>query len=490
MKVRLVMAAIAAISSVTCLGGLFDNALKAVSDTAKAVTVSPGETREDAERARQKALLEDSERIKEENRKKIEAEEDERRQQMEKAQTKRKAKREAEELARKAKEEQEEKKRVAKEQKNSREQIVRACIFAKRGDADSVYVNDTLKQAFKGSVQYATNSIIRTHIPIYKEITSGTSFGYVIDKGYVPEGTTRMEASPFVVPGVNYQGCLFDMGQGLGLCCTVSKTEEKVAGGFSFGFVEEPLVEVFGMRKEFPKSTTVKEVAETMQKKYQSLKLNESQEADEFLCMDFLGFSKKVNRRKIQFENDDLQGSCVGEEVQFNKVDWNSDAAAMWICGGVLEYLRKENSFKHAEFEKAFGECTAAVRAEVKSGKSQKDIASFKVKFGNGNGGVEYAGESAYIMFETAKRTLKERAFWNKKDIERVKNELIAVSAQMEAQLGQAASAGTLAMGPVLMVYDKNAVLALVEAEKKKDDARKAETQKKKEAEKATALDF
>ena len=302
------MAAIAAISSVTCLGGLFDNALKAVTDTAKAVTVSPGETREDAERARQKALLEDSERIKEENRKKIEAE--------------------------KAKEEQEEKKRVAKEQKNSREQIVRACIFAKRGDADSVYVNDTLKQAFKGSVQYATNSIIRTHIPIYKEITSGTSFGYVIDKGYVPEGTTRMKASPFVVPGVNYQGCLFDMGQGLGLCCTVSKTEEKVAGGFSFGFVEEPLVEVFGMRKEFPKSTTVKEVAETMQKKYQSLKLNESQEADEFLCMDFLGFSKKVNRRKIQFENDDLQGSCVGEEVQFNKVDWNSDAAAMWLRVG------------------------------------------------------------------------------------------------------------------------------------------------------------
>ena len=370
MKVRLVMAAIAAISSATCLGGLFDNALKAVSDTAKAVTVSPGETREEAERARLKAVQEESERKEAERRKKIEAEEEARRQQREKEYAERKAKndaeeaarkarrqqrekaqaewktrREAAELARRAKEEQQEKERMAQEQKNSREQIVRACIFAKRGDANSVYVNDTLRQAFKGSVQYATNSIIQTHIPIYKEITSGTSFGYVIDKGYLSGGTARMNASPFVVPNANYRGCIFEMGQGLGLCCMVSKTEEKIVGEFSYGFVEEPLVEVFGMRKEFPKSTTVKEVVETMQKKYQGLKLNESQEDDEFLCMDFVGFSKKVSRRKIQFENGDLQGSCVGEEFQFNKVDWNSDAAAMWICGGVSEYLRKENLF-------------------------------------------------------------------------------------------------------------------------------------------------
>ena len=62
MKVRLVMAAIAAISSATCLGGLFDNALKAVSDTAKAVTASPAETVEEAERARLKAVQEESER--------------------------------------------------------------------------------------------------------------------------------------------------------------------------------------------------------------------------------------------------------------------------------------------------------------------------------------------------------------------------------------------------------------------------------------------
>ena len=72
MKVRLAMAAIAAISSVTCFGGLFDNALKAVSDTAKAVTASPAETREEAERARLKAVQEESERKEAECRKKIE----------------------------------------------------------------------------------------------------------------------------------------------------------------------------------------------------------------------------------------------------------------------------------------------------------------------------------------------------------------------------------------------------------------------------------
>ena len=478
MKVRLVMAAIAAISSATCLGGLFDNALKAVSDTAKAVTASSAETGEEAERARLKAVQEESERKEAECRKKIEVEESERRQQMEKAQAERKAKRDAEEAARKARQEQEEKNRLAKEKQDCQSRLVMACVVAERGNKGNVYVDAGLRNSFKGSVQYEPNSLIRTHVPLYKGISSGSSIGWAIDNGYLSEKFRRINVSPFVVPEVNYRGCLFDIDEGVGLCCAVSKVAEK------------PIVEVFGMRKEFPKSATIKEVVDAMQKKYQGLKVNESQEDDEFLCMDFVGFSKKVSRRKIQFENDDLQGSCVGEEVQFNKVGWNSDAAAMWICGGISECLRKENSFKHAEFEKAFGECTAAVRAEVKSGKRQKDIASFKVKFGNGNGGVEYAGESAYIMLETAKRTLKERAFWNKKDIERVKNELIAASAQMEAQLGQAASAGMLAKGPVLMVYDKNAVSALVDAEKKKDDARKAEAQKKKEAEKAAALDF
>ena len=533
MKVRLVMAAIAAISSVTCFGGLFDNALKAVSDTAKAVTASPAETREEAERARLKAVQEESARKEEERRKQVEKEqrerdetaraereakrkerEAERRRAEETAQAERKAReeqrekqrkekeeeyrryKEERERARKAQEEQREKERIAKEQKEKdeewrkcRERTALAFVSAQRGNTGSVYVHAALKEAFDGCVQYATNSEIKTHVPIYKEITSGTTFGWVMDNGYLPDGA-NVRVVPFKIPGPNYQGCLAYVGNGVGLCCAISKTEEIVHGGISEGFVEEPLVEVFGMCKEFPKSATIKEVVDAIQKKYQSLKVNESQEDDEFLCMDFVGFSKKVSRRKIQFENGDLQGSCVGEEVQFNKVDWNSDAAAMWICGGVSEYLRKENSFKHAEFEKASGECNAAVRAEVKSGKRQKDIASFKVKFGNGNGGAEYEGELAYIMLETAKRTLKERAFWNKKDIERVKNELIAASAQMEAQLGQAASAGTLAKGPVLMVYDKNAVSALVDAEKKKDDTRKAEAQKKKEAEKAAALDF
>ena len=503
MKVRLVMAAIAAIPSVTCFGGLFDNALKAVSDTAKAVTASPAETREEAERDRQKALLEESERIKAEDRKKIEAEEEARRQQREKEYAERKAKRDAEEAARKARreqrekecaerkakrdaeeaarkarQEQEEKNRLAKEQQDCQSRLVMACVVAERGNKGNVYVDAGLRNSFKGSVQYESNSLIRTHVPLYKEISSGSSVGWVIDNGYLSEKLGRINVSPFIIPEVNYRGCLFDIDKGVGLCCAVSKAAKK------------PIVEVWGMRKEFPKTATVKEVIEKLQKKYQGLKLNESQEDDEFLCMDFVGFSKKVSRRKIQFENGDLQGSCVGEEFQFNKVDWNSGAAAMWICGGVSEYLRKENSFKHAEFEKAFGECTAAVRAEVKSGKCQKDIASFKVKFGNGNGGAEYEGELAYIMLETAKRTLKERAFWNKKDIERVKNELIAASAQMEAQLGQAASAGTLAKGPVLVVYDKTAVSVLVDAEKKRDDARKAEAQKKKEAEEAAALDF
>ena len=478
MKVRLVMAAIAAISSATCLGGLFDNALKAVSDTAKAVTASPAETGEEAERARLKAVQEESERKEAERRKKIEVEESERRQQMEKAQAERKAKRDAEEAARKARQEQEEKNRLAKEQQDCQLQLVMACVVAERGNKGNVYVDAGLRNSFKGSVQYEPNSLIRTHVPLYKEISSGSSVGWVIDNGYLSEKLGRINVSPFIIPEVNYRGCLFDIDKGVGLCCAVSKAAEK------------PIVEVWGMRKEFPKTATVKEVAEKLQKKYQGLKLSESQEADEFLCMDFVGFSKKVNRHKVGFENEEVKGSVIEESVRFDKVDWNSDAAAMWICGGVSEYLRKENSFKHAEFEKAFGECTAAVRAEVKSGKRQKDIASFKVKFGNGNGGVEYAGESAYIMLETAKRTLKERAFWNKKDIERVKNELIAASAQMEAQLGQAASAGTLAKGPVLMVYDKNAVSALVDAEKKKDDTRKAKAQKKKEAEKAAALDF
>ena len=478
MKVRLVMAAIAAISSATCLGGLFDNALKAVSDTAKAVTASPAETGEEAERARLKAVQEESERKEAERRKKIEVEESERRQQMEKAQAERKAKRDAEEAARKARQEQEEKNRLAKEQQDCQSRLVMACVVAERGNKGNVYVDAGLRNSFKGSVQYEPNSLIRTHVPLYKEISSGSSVGWVIDNGYLSEKLGRINVSPFIIPEVNYRGCLFDIDKGVGLCCAVSKAAEK------------PIVEVWGMRKEFPKTATVKEVAEKLQKKYQGLKLSESQEADKFLCRDFVGFSKKVNRRKVEFENEEVKGSVIEESVRFDKVDWNSDAAAMWICGGVSEYLRKENSFKHAEFEKAFGECTAAVRAEVKSGKSQKDIASFKVKFGNGNGGVEYAGESAYIMLETAKRTLKERAFWNKKDIERVKSELIAASAQMEAQLGQAASAGTLAKGPVLAVYDKNAVLALVDAEKKKDDARKAKAQKKKEAETAAALDF
>ena len=472
MKVRLAMAAIAAISSVTCFGGLFDNALKAVSDTAKAVTASPAETREEAERARLKAVQEESERKEAERRKKIEVEESERRQQMEKAQAERKAKRDAEEAARKARQEQEEKNRLAKEKQDCQSRLVMACVVAEHGNKGNVYVDAGLRNSFKGSVQYEPNSLIRTHVPLYKGISSGSSIGWAIDNGYLSEKFRRINVSPFVVPEVNYRGCLFDIDEGVGLCCAVSKVAEK------------PIVEVWGMRKECLKTFTAKKVIEALQKKYQGLKLNESQEADEFLCMDFVGFSKKMNRHKVEFENEEVKGSVIEESVRFDKVDWNSDAAAMWICGGVSEYLRKENSFKHAEFEKANGECTAAVLAEVKSGKRQKDIASFKVKFGNGNGGVEYAGESAYIMLETAKRTLKERAFWNKKDIERVKNELIAASAQMEAQLGQAAK------GPVLTVYDKNAVLALVEAEKKRDDARKAEAQKKKEAEEAAALDF
>lgn len=478
MKVRLVMVAIAAISSATCLGGLFDNALKAVSDTAKAVTASPGETRDEAERDRQKALLEESERIKAEDRKKIEAEEEARRQQREKEYAERKAKSDAEDAARKARQEQEEKDRLAKEQQNCQSRVVMACVVAERGNKDNVYVDAGLRNSFKGSVQYEPNSLIRTHVPLYKEICSGSSIGWVIDNGYLSEKLGRINVHPFAIPEVNYRGCLFEIDEGVGLCCAVSRTAAK------------PIVEVWGMRKECLKTFTAKKVIEALQKKYQGLKLNESQEADEFLCMDFVGFSKKVNHHKVEFENEEVKGSVIEESVRFDKVDWNSDAAAMWICGGVLEYLRKENSFKHAEFEKAFGECTAAVRAEVKSGKRQKDMVSFKVKFGNGNGGAEYEGESAYIKLETAKRTLKERVFWNKKDIERVKNELIAASAQMEAQLGQEASAGTLAKGPILTVYDKNAVLALVEAEKKKEDARKAAAQKKKEAEEAAALDF
>ena len=478
MKVRLVMAAIAAISSATCLGGLFDNALKAVSDTAKAVTASSAETGDEAERARLKAVQEESERKEAERRKKIEVEESERRQQMEKAQAERKAKRDAEEAARKARQEQEEKNRLAKEKQDCQSRLVMACVVAERGNKGNVYVDAGLRNFFKGSVQYEPNSLIRTHVPLYKGISSGSSIGWAIDNGYLSEKLGRINVHPFAIPEVNYRGCLFEIDEGVGLCCAVSRIAAK------------PIVEVWGMRKECPKTFTAKKVIEAVQEKYQGLKLNESQEVDEFLCMEYFGFSKKVNRHKVKFENEEVKGSVIEESVRFDKVDWNSDAAAMWICGGVSEYLRKENSFKHAEFEKTFDECTAAVRAEVKSGKRQKDIASFKVKFGNGNGGVEYAGESAYIMLETAKQTLKERAFWNKKDIERVKNELIAASAQMEAQLGQAASAGTLAKGPVLMVYDKNAVSALVDAEKKKDDTRKAEAQKKKEAEKAAALDF
>ena len=472
MRARMVIVALAMVSAGVCFGGLFDNALKAVSDTAKAVTTSPEQTQEEAERARLKAVQEESERKEIERRKKIEAEEAERRQQMEKAQAERKAKRDAEEAARKARQEQEEKDRMVKEQQDRQSRVVRACVVAERGNKGNVYVDAGLRNSFKGSVQYEPNSLIRTHVPLYKEICSGSSIGWVIDNGYLSEKLGCIDVHPFAIPEVNYRGCLFEIDEGVGLCCAASRIAAK------------PIVEVWGMRKECPKTFTAKKVIEAVQEKYQGLKLNESQEVDEFLCMEYFGFSKKVNRHKVKFENEEVKGSVIEESVRFDKVDWNSDAAAMWICGGVSEYLRKENSFKHAEFEKTHGECNAEVLAEVKSGKRQKDIASFKVKFGNGNGGVEYAGESAYIMLETAKRTLKERAFWNKKDIERVKNELIAASAQMEAQLGQAAK------GPVLTVYDKNAVLALVEAEKKKEDARKVAAQKKKEAEEAAALDF
>ena len=242
MKVRLVMAAIAAIPSVTCFGGLFDNALKAVSDTAKAVTASPAETREEAERDRQKALLEESERIKAEDRKKIEAEEEARRQQREKEYAERKAKNDAEEAARKARREQEEKDRLAKEQQNCQSRVVRACVVAERGNKDNVYVDAGLRNSFKGSVQYEPNSLIRTHVPLYKEICSGSSIGWVIDNGYLSEKLGRINVHPFAIPEVNYRGCLFEIDEGVGLCCAASRIAAK------------PIVEVWGMRKECPKT--------------------------------------------------------------------------------------------------------------------------------------------------------------------------------------------------------------------------------------------
>ena len=475
MKVRLVMAAIAAISSVTCFGGLFDNALKAVSDTAKAVTASPAETREEAERARLKAVQEESERKEAERRKKIEVEESARRQQMEKAQAERKAKRDAEEAARKARQEQEEKNRLAKEKQDCQSRLVMACVVAGRGNDGNVYINASLRNSFKGSVQYEPNSLIRTHVPLYKEISSGSSIGWVIDNGYLSEKLGRINVSPFVIPEVNYRGCLFNIDEEVSLCCAVSKVAEK------------PIVEVFGMSKGFPQSTAIKEIAQKLQGKYQGLKTKESQETDKVISMDeFVGFSKTIVRHKIDFENDSIAGALVGEEFAFDKLDWDSDAASYLICAGTLGLLEKQNEFKYDEFKKAYDENEAAVRADVKSGKCKKALADFKLKFSNQVLG-EVSGEVAYMMVETAKRTMKDREFWNKKDFERVKNEYIAFSSQMEPQLGQITGKRG---GPRLTVYDKNAVLALVDAEKKKDDARKAKAQKKKEAENAAALDF
>ena len=138
MRARMVIVALAMVSAGVCFGGLFDNALKAVSDTAKAVTTSPEQTQEEAERARLKAVQEESERKEIERRKKIEAEEAERRQQMEKAQAERKAKRDAEEAARKARQEQEEKDRLAKEQQDCQSRVVMACVVAERGNKGNV----------------------------------------------------------------------------------------------------------------------------------------------------------------------------------------------------------------------------------------------------------------------------------------------------------------------------------------------------------------
>ena len=454
MKVRLVMAAIAAISSVTCLGGLFDNALKAVSDTAKAVTASPAETME-------KAVQEESARKETERRKKIEAEEDVQRQRIEKEQSERKAKRDAEETARKVRQKQEE--------------VVMACAAAKRGNKGNVYVDAGLTNSFKGSVQYEPNSIIRTHVPLYKEISSGCSIGWVIDNGYLSEKLGRINVSPFVIPEVNYRGCLFDIDAGVGLCCAVSKVAEK------------PIVEVWGMRREFPQSHAAEKIVQKLQEKYRGLKMTESQETDKVISMDeFVGFSKTIVRHKIDFENDSIAGALVGEEFALDKLDWDSDAASYLICAGTLGLLEKQNEFKYDEFKKAYDENEAAVRADVKSGKCKKALADFELKFSSQVLG-EVSGEIAYMMVETAKRTMKDREFWNKKDFERVKNEYIAFSSQMEPQLGQITGKRS---GPKLTVYDKNAVLALVDAEKKKDDARKAAAQKKKEAEEAAALDF
>lgn len=530
-----------AMSVASCFGGLFDSALKAVSETANAVT-DPSKIIKDeeakkkadadsaarqkayeeeraqeqkkAEELRKKSIEEDKARQKayeeerakerkeaEERRRRANEEERKKQEEYRKKQEEEGRRRDAELKAAREKREAEWRAKQAEESRQREEQSKRSAKFGLLRAAVQSY-SDWGKGSWMGQLsdieggeQYLDGSVINGRVPLYKSITSGSTLAWVLRKSGLLDGSAegrsyQVAMSGYTVPDTKCKGVSVNVIRGLSVYCSLSDVETAKAvleGGEENvkALNEIPDLEVFGICRWFPDSVKVADALKSVSSKYKDLKMEELVEEDEVVCTDFIGFVRKQKCYVYKFENDVITGRLVGDSTEFADFDLNSKDASFLVYQTALESVKRTNAFKGHEFEKTFEEFVSEARAEVKSGRCKELLAKSKMRAGSG-GRIDLNVENYYIKNEASKRTLEKHKRFCADEIKQAKDELISAKAEVASRVKEATGGGA----PILAIYDKRAVAALAETEKNLAERKREAERKAKEKEKAAALEL
>lgn len=521
----------AATVAVNVFGGLFDNVTKSVIGTLSPEERERQRKAEAEERERKfwennaRIRAEQEERVRQEELRKaeehkaymakLEQEEQERRKQ-ERAERERQ---EAEmaELQRKREKKRAERVRIAAEKEAKRRKEREECERIQSAEMKRIRLracrDGSLRESFyvqlkdvKSALQFPTQKIIPGNVPLYKAITSGStlmwSIGQLLDftGEYAFGGDVKIQSMRNIdINGFDYDGisvampkkkdsamlCLYCSSEGL------DKDIETIKDSILDGVV------VFGVGNAFPDGIAADDVMGRLKERYSNLKVSEKRWVTEDFCLDLVGLKRKATHLRLGFENEDVKGIVEEEKCEFEKFDLNSSDACFMLYFNALEALKRTNKFAAEEFEQSFNTAMLEVRANVKNGKCKKDIARFK--FGAGSiddfkKGEQLTSETVFIMNAAARQALSEcsRSQLTRNAITRGKAEMLNIQSGLLNPGSQ--TANVLSAIPHIFVsmkiFDGKALEMLPALRQSRKEARQREEHSRKDAQKASSLDF